>query len=255
MEGARRVARRWLTATAAAAAVGLLAALGAAAPAWAARVDPPDVTGLSLPAAQEALQLWDKSVLLIVVPELKEIPSGMDQGNLLIVSSKWLNPDPIDAVRPEVQLNLGTRMPDLTGLSFAAASTILTRHGLILATIPARPGPDLVAQSQTPEVALLIGVRSQVQVVFGQPSPTAPTTSTPSPVPPVVRPWSPGLVATVATAAGAGVALLALLGLLALRRAARWRRRGHDQDVSEQIDVRTYAGQVVGPDLVEGAPR
>ncbi len=235
----------------AAALAGLVAAvvtaLAAAGPAWAA--DPPDVTGLSIPAAQQALTAWDKAVVLTYVPSLKELPAGLNPAAVVVASSRWLNPVTIDPEPPNVEVDLGTAVPDLTGVARARVPEILAPLGLAVTADPDTAGPDWVVTNQRPAGGIIVRLGFPVTLFFAPPAATVTPDPTSTVEPPVTGGSRLVLIAAIAGTSALAVAILGVVGVSSLRRRARRGRRP-----PEQIEVHGFPGQVLGPQLTEADP-
>jgi hypothetical protein len=210
-------------------------------PAWA-RDDPPPVQGLSVPDAQELLLGWDKSVQISYEPDPEKLADGIDRSTVVVLSSDWLNPTPIDPEAPRVRLSLGAKVPDLTGLTLDAATTALTSNGLVAS--PNGPSPtDWVVGNQQPVAGTLLGFQSRVLVfmvapgLLTSPEPQNPDGST--------IPW------WVLVAVGALLLVAAAATTVAVRRAVR---RRNPPSPPERIEVRGSPGPVQGPELTESQP-
>jgi hypothetical protein len=231
-------------ASAGAALVGLVVAVPGRA-AWG-QGDPPPVRGLAIGDAVKALTAWRKDVVVEYLPARENLPAGIDLSTVVVIGSAWLNPTAGDATAPRIQLTLGTAVPDLIGLTWARARDLLTAHGLAGLAVPDGAGPDLVVTSVQPPAGELVGVGGSVLV-----SVTATASATPTP--PVAGP-SPGpgsagrrpAPVLVGVAAGAVVVLVVALVALGL---GSWRRAGSRPApaAAGQVEIRAYAGQMIGP--------
>jgi hypothetical protein len=217
--------------------------------AWAAG-DPPDVRGLTPAAARQALLAWNRSTVVTFSPTLADLPAGTDPSTVVAVRSALVNtPQFAAAAAPQVTVTLGTLVPDLTGDTLATATELLARHGLRLAPRPVDAAPDWLVTGQEVQPATLVDFRSPLAVFLVAPPVVATVPASP---PPVVRPGPLRPVVLIAAGSSAAVLLLlAVLGPLALRRARRARR----SPPLERVEVRAHPGRVVGPELVELAPR
>lgn len=248
MNGTRRLLRMATLVVVAA-----LVVLVGPAPAWA-RVDPPDVRGLSIPAAQQALQAWDKSVIITFVPALEQLPQGTDLSTVVASRRTWLNPVTIDPQPPQVEVILGTYVPDLRDLTRAQAVEALRTRGLRLAAEPAQAPDSWVVSAQRPAPGTLVEFRPPVTVALRAPvtpsaTPAVTPAATPGPDPdPGGGLFTPELVLAVG-GSGLGLGLLILVAALSLRRAGLRRAA---PPPANNVEVRGYAGQVVGPELSEG---
>lgn len=231
MDGVRTLLRLTTVALVGALAA-LLAALLEPSPAWA-RADPPDVRGLSVDEARTQLEAWSRTVRIIFVPALEQLPRGIDRSTVVVSESTWLNPTTGEVVRPQMRLALGTRVPDLSGLTRDQADQALTIRGLRLRSAPDPVSPEWVATSQQPPPLTVVAFGFTVSVDLGSPDGMATT----------------DLVVLVGGAAVA-LGLLILIGVLT----ARQLRRRRPTAPTERIEVRSFAGQVVGPDLSEPTP-
>jgi beta-lactam-binding protein with PASTA domain len=218
------------------------AGVGAGTAAGAVRAaDPPDVRGLSVADARAKLTAWNDSVVLQLLPQ--QLPAGVDQSTVVVVTSTWLNPSAqpgVAVVRPQVRLTLGSTVPNLSGSTPADATRVLAARGLKLRVEPAQVGPEWMVTTQQVAPGSIVEFGLTVGATFAAP-----------PSPP---PWR-----LIAVAAGGG--LVVLLLIVALVRMAR-RPRTSKQRTSKQrkpkqrapresIQVRTHAGTVLGPDLDE----
>jgi hypothetical protein len=192
---------------------------------------PPDVKGLTVSEARAQLTAWNQGVVIQTVPA--NLPTGVDQSTVVVVSYAWLNPTGAAVVRPQIRLSLGARVPDLAALTPAEADRALTTHGLRLRASPDQPAADWVVTGQRVPAGTLVDFGFTVGATFAAPPPP--------PVP----------VALIAGVAGAGLLVLVLLALLVTRAVRRSRRRRRPP---EAVEARGYAGEVVGPELAESGP-
>ena len=226
-----------------------VAVLSGASPAWA-REDPPDVTGLPVPEATAALAEWNKSVLFTYDPP-PDVDLGVDRSLIVVSRAVLVNPSTLAAPRPVVALTLGRRAPDLTGLTATRATEALDRLALRLVAGPAEAGPDWVIGSQLPAAGTILEfarTQSVVTVTLAAPA----VQPTPGPTPPPDPPRDAATVDLVLIG-GSGLALVLLiaLGAVALRRSLG--RRGEPAAL-EHVEVRSFGGEVTGPDVYEPAP-
>ena len=241
-----RVARWWRTAPWIA--VVALALLASAAPAAAAPAPtptgPPAVAGLPVTEATRVLADWNKAVLFIYEPSAE---LDLDVDDVVVARVSWSSGrQPISVVtaaRPVATLTLGRRVPSLAGLTRAEAETALKRLQFALAAVPATAADTWVVQTQEPKAETIVEFTPANVVTVTLRDPT------------VVEPREErlfGLPRTTAIALGGSFAalliLLLVLGSMMVRRAAR-RRAGPDTAAAEHVEVRVYAGQVVGPEL------
>jgi PASTA domain len=192
--------------------------------------DPPDVRGLSVDDARNALQAWNRTVVIQVVPEL--MPSGVDESTVVVATATLLNPPSspnVTAIRPVMRLALGSSVPDLTGMTPAEAVQALAARGLRLAPPSPQPQPSWVVTTQH--------VQPGVIVEFGVP--VAATFAAPDTGPPMIL-----------LLGAAGVVLLALATLLGIRTSRRRTRRRRAR-LAAAVRLETHPGQVVGPDVTE----
>jgi hypothetical protein len=243
--------------------LGLLVAAGAlvvpAAPALASVVpaqrlapnDPPDVHGLNIADTRKVLQSWNKGVVIIFDPDLRQLPRGATEENVRAVRdtlvSQSSSPQEFAAVAgPRVLVTLGALMPDLKGLDQSQARTMLANRGLTLDPTPDRPPLNWVVTGQAYPAGSVVEFGPPVPAAFGPPA--APPLPPPPPPPMVSLP--------VAIAIGAGVLLLVLLTTFVVRSVRRGRRSHNKQRPPEHIEVHAFAGQVTGPDVFDlpGAP-
>jgi hypothetical protein len=212
----------------------LLALVLGGAPAAAAAPEPPDVRGLTIDAARERLMAWSPTVSLEIVPDPADLPRGVSPSVVVVIKATWLNSSispGATVVRPRVRVDLGVRLPDLTGLTLAEAADLLAVRGLSTHPSP-DPPPDgwRVSEQSVPpgtlvDFALPIGVTlAPVSYPF---------------------PWLP-----VGVAAGA-VGLLAIAALVLLLRARRRRGRTPEPAPVESVHVQAYRGRIIGPELTE----
>jgi hypothetical protein len=257
---ARVVRWRWWSGLA----LGLIAALAlvTARPSAAlADNDPPNVNGLSANEAALALQNWDKTVVVTFVPPLDQLPPSLDPDSALVYASHLILP-PLDVkpptpLPPEVELDLGAAVPDLTGLTPSDVDSQL--NPLEFKGVPTPDGfqPDWVVQAQRPEAGTVLPFGSVVTEVLAPASvlPSTPSqTTTPPPPPPPPAPaqrrFDPVLVAEVGGGSVAGLLLVALVTTSSLRRRSRRRRPAP----VEQVEARPHAGPVKPPELVSALP-
>jgi hypothetical protein len=222
--------------------------------------DPPDVHGLNVADTRKVLVAWNKGVVIIFDPDLRQLPRGATEANVVAVRDTLLtqSPQQQSAVGgPRVLVTLGAIMPDLTGLDEPHARAALADRGLTLDATPARPQPEWVVIGQAYPPGTLIEFRVPVPAAFGPPA------APPLPPPPP-RPWLPvSLPIAIAIAAGV-LLLLVLVTALVVRGVRRGRRARRSQDRDrdrqqrppEHIEVHAFAGQVTGPDVFDlpGAP-
>ena len=214
--------------------------------------DPPDVHGLNIADTVKVLQSWNKGVVIIFDPALRQLPKGATQDNVVasrdgLVNQSTQSPQEFSAANgPRVLVTLGELMPDLTGLGESQARTVLANRGLTLDPTPDRPPVNWVVTGQAyPPNSVVEFV--PVPAAFGPPA-------APPPPPP---PPGPRVTLPVAIAIGAGaLLLLGLVTALVSRGVRRSRRKSHDKRPAEHIEVRAFAGQVTGPDVFDlpGAP-
>jgi hypothetical protein len=235
--------RHLMRAAATMAAVGL--AIMVAPPAAWATDAPPDVTGLPVAEATARLTQWNKAVFFRYVPSA-EAGADMAPGDVVVARSE-ISTDPqtgTAAVRPVATLTLGRVVPDLSGLTAAESREILDRRELRLLASPDQAPPTWTVAGQRPAPGTIVAFTAEDVV-------RAELTN------PVVDDGGLTRPQLVAIASGGGALfLVALLGVLLLRRSAVRRGRS-DADPSgvEPIEIRSYAGHVVGPDLIEGRTR
>jgi hypothetical protein len=242
--------RRW----GAALALGLVAAvtLSVTGPtAAAAADDPPDVVGLTVDQATAALQNWNKSVVIMFVPSLDTVPPSLGPEAVLVYASHLIPQTfrPSVVVPPQVEVDLGTPLPDLTGLTSSAVDNLLTPLQLKADTLPPDFQPDWVVRTQRPPASTIVPFGSLVTVLLAAPPPV---TASPTPViitePPRPR-VDPVLVAAVG---GGSLALLLMVALVTTGSLRRRRRRRSPPP--EQVEARAHAGAVSGPHLYSPVP-
>jgi PASTA domain-containing protein len=188
-----------------------------AGPGWAAAEPPPDVHGLSVADAREKLQGWDPKVVVSTVPTAQNLPQGLDPAVVVVATSTWLNPTPIDFEAPQVELALGSAVPDLAGMTQAQATDALTSHGLTLDARPEGASADWVQAFQRPAAGTIVALLQRVTVEFAPPAPASAT-------PPAGTQDGSSGVRIRLLAGGGGVLLLLVVGTaLGLRRASRRR--------------------------------
>jgi hypothetical protein len=249
--------------------LGLIAALGLPAAASAAptrtvvravREDLPDVHGLSVADTRKVLQSWNKGVVIIFEPDLKELPPGATESTVVASRATQVTSSAATAFGavngPRVLVTLGAVMPDLTGLHESDARAAMADQGLTLAADPAQPPADWTVSSQSAPAGSVVEFGAPVSVQFAAPEVVPPLPPPPRRLLPVSLP--------VAVAAGAGALLLIVLGTALVARSVRRRRRAKDQNQDrdqnrrprEHIQVHAFAGQVTGPDVFDlpGAP-
>src|SRR5262245_4111479 len=201
-------ARRWL--------LGLVVAVGAvvvpAAPALASQApgpvslqrapnDPPDVHGLSVADTRKVLQSWNKGVVIIFDPDLRQLPQGATEANLvevrdaLVQASTPQELKEFSAAGPRVLVTLGAVMPDLKGLDAQKARAVLADRGLGLDPTPDRPSSDWVVTGQAYPPGSLVEFRVPVPAAFGPPG---------APPPPPQRDQTTGLPVWLLVAIGLG---------------------------------------------------
>ena len=214
--------------------------------------DPPDVHGLNIADTRKVLQSWNKGVVIIFDPDLRQLPKGATEENVRAVRdtlvSQSSSPQEFAAVvGPRVLVTLGALMPDLKGLDQSQARTMLASRGLTLDPTPDRPALNWLVTGQAYPAGSVVEF-IPVPAAFGPPA--AP------PLPP--PPPRPGLPVSVLIAIAAGVVLLLILGTVLIARSVRRSRRRNrqKQHPPEHIEVRAFAGQVTGPDVFDlpGAP-
>ena len=209
-------------------------ALAAPAVAQSAREDPPDVRGLSVEDARRALQAWDRNVLIQVLPE--RLPSGVDESTVVVANFTVLNEPTspnVSVNRPVVRLSRGTRVPDLAGMTPAAATQALAARGLRLGPPPAETQPTWVVTAQRVPPGSIVEFGLTVGATFAAPD------------------AGPPMVLLV-SAAGLLLLLLVLATVLVVRGSRRRTRRRQD-GLAAAVRLETHPGQVVGPDLTEHA--
>jgi hypothetical protein len=218
--------------------------------------DPPDVHGLNIPDVRKVLQDWNKGVVIIFDPDLRQLPNGATEENVvasrdtLVTPSSTASPQELKAFSaatgPRVLVTLGALMPDLKGLDDSQARTMLVNRGLTLSPTPDRPPSTWVVTGQAYPPGSVVEFGTPVPAAFG------PLAAPPLP-PPVPRKLSLAIVIAVAA-----VALLLILGtVLAARSIRRSRKKNRSRTrTPEHIEVHAFAGQVTGPDVFDlpGAP-
>jgi hypothetical protein len=218
--------------------------------------DPPDVHGLNIADTRKVLQSWNKGVVIIFDPDLRKLPQGATEENVVasrdtLVTQSTQTPQEFAAANgPRVLVTLGAVMPDLKGLGPSQAQTVLANRGLTLDPTPDRPPSAWVVTGQAYPPGSVVEFSAPVPAAFGPPA-------APPPPPP---PPGPKVSLPVAIAIGAGaLLLLVLLTTLLVRSARRSRTKKRNKDHShkpERIEVHAFAGQVIGPDVFDlpGAP-
>jgi PASTA domain len=194
--------------------------------------DPPDVRGLSVDDARKALQAWNPNVVIQRVPE--RLPSGVDESTVVVATSTLVNQPSspnVTVIRPVVRLTLGTRVPDLTGMTSAAAAQALAARGLRLGRPSPQPDPTWVVTTQQVPPGSIVEFGLTVAATFGAPETGPPTL-------------------VLIGAAGLALLLLALATTLGIRASRRRARRRRDR-LAAAVRVETHPGQVIGPDLTE----
>ncbi len=198
------------------------------------REDPPDVRGLSVDDARKALQQWNRSVVIQLVPE--RMPAGVDESTVVVTSSTLLNPPSSPSItvqRPVMRLSLGSRVPDLTGMTSAAAAQALVTRGLRLVPPSPRPEPTWVVSAQQVPPGTIVEFGATVTATFAAPETGPPTL-------------------VLVGAAGLVLLLLALATAVGVRASRRRARRRRDR-LAAGVRLETHSGQVVGPELTEHA--
>jgi hypothetical protein len=202
------------------------------------------------------LQDWNKGVVIIFDPDLRQLPNGATEENVvasrdaLVSPSSTASPQELKAFSaatgPRVLVTLGALMPDLKGLDDSQARTMLANRGLTLSPTPDRPPSTWVVTGQAYPPGSVAEFSAPVPAAFGPPA--AP------PLPPPV----PRKLPVAIVVAAAAVALLLILGtVLAARSIRRSRRKNRSRTrTPEHIEVHAFAGQVTGPDVFDlpGAP-
>jgi hypothetical protein len=213
--------------------------------------------GDNVDQAESALFAWDKTVIINFVPSLKELPPGFTPQNVLVASSHLLPPASIDAAPPQVEVDLGTVMPDLIGMTPTAVIDTLDPLEVKAEMLPRLVPPEFVVSVQRPPAGTIVAFGSLVTVVLVAPVlvTTLPPT-TPPPTTPVVVATPPNsgvdpvLVAAVGGGSAALLVLIGLVSLTSLRRRARRRRSAPPQ----RVEVHGYPGHVVGPSITANGP-
>ncbi len=198
------------------------------------REDPPDVRGLSVDDARKALQAWNRNVAIQVLPE--RLPAGVDESTVVVISSTLLNAPSSPSItvqRPVMRLSLGSRVPDLTGMTTAEAAQALVTRGLRLSPPSPRPEPTWVVSAQQLPPGTIVEFGAPVSATF-----VAPETGPPNLV--------------LVGAAGLLLLLLVLAIALSIRASRRRARRRRDR-LAAAVRLQTHPGQVVGPELTEHA--
>lgn len=213
-------------------------ALGAPAPTPS---GPPYVAGLPVTEATDLLAEWNPSVLFVYEPSAE---LDIDVDDVVVARVAWSGGrQPVSVVaaaRPVATLTLGRRVPDLGGLTREQAAAAL--EPLQFALVPEPADPTWVVSTQQPSAGTIVEFtpNNAVTVTFFDPSQR-----------PEEERWL-GLPRATAIALGGSfgalLVVLLVLGSLLVRRAAR-RRTGPDGAAIEHVEVRVYAGQVVGPEL------
>lgn len=221
--------------------VAALVVLTGPAPAWARAEDPPGVIGLSISDSRSELQKWNKAVVIAYVPPLESLPAGVDPSSVVVARSEWVNQVvTAAALRPLFRLTLGSRIPDLSGLTRDQAAHAIETRGLKF-SVSSDPGkPDAVVESQNPQPQSIVEFGLGVTVALAADDEGGMSTTT-----------TTTTVVLIAAGSGLGLALLILLGVLTARRAGRRRRT---PTVPESIEVKAYHGQLIGPELTEPGP-
>jgi hypothetical protein len=226
------------------------------APVAAAADNPPDIVGDTVDQAESTLLAWHQKVIIVWDPDLKQLPPSVSPDSVLVASTTDL-PAP-DADHPSVEVDLGTALPDLTGLSETEVDAKLNPLDMKAEILPHGRQPGWTASVQRPPAGTIVAFGSTVSVVLAAPLPT-PTSEPPPPsppprsAPPVPPPRSgfdPRLVAAVG---GGSTALLLLVVLVSVSSVRRGRRRRQPAP-SQRIEAHGYPGQVVGPTISANAP-
>ncbi len=240
MGGIRTRALRVTATVAVAAALALSALLIGATSAGARADDPPSVIGLSISDSRSELQKWNKAVVIAYVPPLESLPAGVDPSSVVVARSEWVNQVvTAAALRPLFRLTLGSRIPDLSGLTRDQAADAIETRGLKF-SVSSDPGkPDAVVESQNPQPQSIVEFGLGVTVALAADDEGGVSTTTTT------------TVMLIAAGSGLGLALLILLGVLTARRVGRRRRT---PTVPESIEVKAYHGQLIGPELTEPGP-
>jgi hypothetical protein len=143
------------------AATQIVIALGAMSSASAA--PPPDLPPLIGLQVDDAVQkLTELKVTIELLPG--SVPDGVDRGSVLVQDvvdiSIHIDPGPTNAVR----LVLGSRVPDLTGLSAAEAARVGGLRGLAVQPSPSGAPDGATVRDQLPLPGTLVPLGSQVTV-------------------------------------------------------------------------------------------
>ncbi|MGE5156282.1 MAG: hypothetical protein ACM3JP_02170 [Betaproteobacteria bacterium] len=242
--------RRWWAGLAVSLVAAMALALTGPAPAAAAD-DPPNIDGLTVDQATTALQNWNKSVVITFVPALDKVPPSLGPDAVLVYASHLIPQTfrPAFVPPPQVEVDLGTPLPDLTGRTPSAVDSLLAPVEMTANPLPVGFQPDWVVRNQRPEAGTIMPFGSRITVVLV--APTAPSvTATPliPPSPPPRRRISPALVAAV------GGGSLALLALAALLTTSSLRRRRRRLGPLQRVEARPHAGPVIGPHLYSPMP-
>jgi hypothetical protein len=218
--------------------------------------DPPDIVGYTVPEAEKALLAWNPNVSIDYVPSLKELPAGFTVDTVLVASSHLASAADLTAHNPRVVVNLGTKVPDLNGMTTVDAEKALAAVDMQSAAGRLRLAPDWVVVGQRPAAGRVAPFGSLVTLLETAPPGAVTTPSGLPAIPPIVAPPPPAprlsLVAVSAIAGGSLLLLiLAVLALASLARASRRRRRAAP---AERVEVYGFPGQVVGPCLTVLSP-
>ena len=192
--------------------------------------------------ATDALAEWNPSVLFVYEPSAE---LDIDVDDVVVARVAWSSgrqPLSVAAVRPVAILTLGRRVPVLAGLTREEATAKLERLQFVLAAEPSTAPATWVVSTQSPEADTIVDFTpaNTVAVTLRDPIVEEPG-----------GPWWGLSPLTAVAVGGSFVALLVVLlvlGSLLVRRAVR-RRAGPDAAAAEHVEVRVYAGQVVGPEL------
>jgi hypothetical protein len=168
---------------------------------------PPDVRGLTLPAATGALRAWQPATVITLEPATD---TGVDPALTVVADALWATaPGVAASARPVVRLVLGRRVPDLTGQTLATASDALRPLALRPEPVVASPVDWLVAtQRPAPGVVVPFGVDTGGVLV---------SLAAPPPARPEPDPDRGGLVLLVGSGLAVLVALAAVTVLVARR--------------------------------------
>lgn len=214
-----------------------------------ARLEPPDVTNMSVPNAEATLKAWNPDVVITYKPGLETLPGGTDPSTVVVTSAEQTNPS-AEFEAPAVTVSISPVIPDLVGLTLADAQRRVTAHGFRGVYEPTTAGLDWIVTSQRPAA---VGERFRFNATIGMalvaPASAVPPTSAVA-VPTETDEGGSTLSTPVAVATAGGIGLLLLLLTLLGVRAAR-RARKIEISGTEVVEMRITQSTVSGPTIVE----